>query len=182
VRTRLHKKYTARELAELYPVPHDHVFWEEHIKRVDYTIALLQEYLSRNICVSAADLSCGNGAILRSLDIETKFFGDYAEGYAYQGSIEFTINQIPDVDLFVCSETLEHLDNPDRVLKQIRKKAKHLVLSTPIDETAPSENYEHYWGWGSSDVGGMLLAAGWDVCKFHQLDCDYYSYQIWLCS
>jgi 2-polyprenyl-3-methyl-5-hydroxy-6-metoxy-1,4-benzoquinol methylase len=117
------------------------------------------------------------------LGIETKFFGDYAEGYAYQGPIELTIRQIPNVDMFICSETLEHLDNPDKVLAQLRVKAKHLVLSTPIDE-ADDNNPEHYWSWGTEDIEEMLETADWSKRSLSELRVTghHYNYQIWLCS
>ena len=88
------------------------------------------------------------------------------------------------VNLFICSETLEHLDDPDFVLRKIRQKSNLLILSTPIDES-DSENVEHYWGWGVDDIEEMLIKAKWNprvmqTITFRKL--YHYDYQLWLCA
>lgn len=184
MRTRLRPAYSPEQLAHVYTTPHDHTRWPDHLLRVDVTIQVARWLAALNGCRSVADLSCGNAAIARSLGMDTVILGDFAAGYEHRGPIEDTIGQIPAVDLFVCSETVEHLDDPDAVLRKIRAKARHLVLSTPIDE-ADDGNPEHYWGWGTADVGDMLQAAGWQAVSLTEVKLRptwTYDYQIWACA
>jgi hypothetical protein len=140
---------------------------------------------------SVADLSCGNAYIANTLverhghEWTRLYRGDFAPGYEFTGPIEQTIDEIPDVDVFVLSETIEHLDDPDAVLRQIRAKAKALILTTPDGEDNDL-NDQHYWGWDTEAMKYMLLNAGWNpetltTLSFH--DPVYiYTYQIWTCT
>lgn len=158
-RQRLRPAYSDTELAALYARPHDHRRWPDHHLRVDVTLAVAR-WIGDDIR-SAADLSCGNGHILRELNARRKYFGDYAPGYEYRGSILDTVGQLPEVvDLFVCSETIEHLDDPDKALGLIRNHARTLVLSTPV-EAWGDPNPEHYWAWDRQAVEEMARSAGW---------------------
>jgi hypothetical protein len=158
-RKRLRPAYTDAELAALYRAPHDHRRWRDHHLRVDVTIAVAR-WMAGDGVAAAADLSCGNGAILTATPAEVKHYGDIAPGYQYHGPIEQTIDQIPKINLMVCSETLEHVDDPDFVLARMRERAGMLVLSTPVGAWGDT-NPEHYWAWSREDVEDMLKAAGW---------------------
>jgi hypothetical protein len=179
---RLRPKYTDEELAQVYQTPHSHTRWKDHRIRVNTTIATAKWFEDAN---SVADLSCGDAAIVNALDIETKFLGDYAPGYEYTGPLEETIEKIPDVDLYICSETIEHLDDPLAGLRQIRAKTKYLVLSTPNGEDN-DDNPEHYWGWDDDGVRSMLLTAGFNPVVYQELNFTQpqycYNYQIWGCE
>jgi hypothetical protein len=132
---------------------------------------------------SVADLSAGDAVIINAIQAERKYIGDFAPSYEFVGPIEKTIHEIPDVDLFICSETIEHLDNPDEVLAIIGKKTKHLILSTP-DGEIDNGNPEHYWGWDNEGVRQMLLAAGFipkAFANFRVIDLGY-MYQAWACD
>lgn len=182
-RVRLRSRYSDEELSRIYAVPHDHNQWVDHLLRVQVTAELAQWVADQYGCTSAADLSCGDGAILESLEGVTKVFGDYAPGYPITGPIETTLDEIEHVDLFICSETLEHLDDPDTTLKRLRGWADHLIVSTPIDEV-DDDNPEHYWGWGVDDVTGMLRAAGWEPHTSVELKLrprSVYDFQIHAC-
>jgi hypothetical protein len=117
------------------------------------------------------------------LDADNKYIGDFAPGYEITGHIDQTINDIPKVDLFICSETLEHLDDPDATLKAIRPKTKYLFVSTPNGEDNNS-NQEHYWGWDNEDIKEMLINAGFDPIVYYALDLKQYCYefQMWICK
>lgn len=181
---RLRPAHTPQRLATLYRTPHDHTRWPDHEVRVQATIAVGLELLNGPV-ESGADLSAGSGAILRGLEVQHRIFGDFAPGYEYAGPIEQSIEQIPDVDVFVCCETLEHLDDPPVVLKQIRGKTRMLLLSTPVDAWE-DRNPEHYWAWSKSDVDEMLSAAEFEVVEYADLDFrglgpDWYCFGIWGC-
>lgn len=182
-RQRLRAAYSPEELAKVYPRPHDHTQWIDHQMRIAFT-ALVAHGVDRD-ATSGADLSCGDGTLLRSMPLREKHFGDLAAGYPYHGPIEETIEQIPSVDLYICTETLEHLDDPDSVLRQIRGKAGRLVLSTPVGAWGDT-NPEHYWAWSREDVEAMLEAAGFKVQLYASLDlrmvgADAYCFGMWGC-
>lgn len=183
-RRRLREMPSPEELARIYAAPHNHyIYGYGHYLRVEHTITLGKWMVQDFNLRTAADLSCGNGAILNALPVQQRVFGDFAPGYQLTGPIEETIEQIHPVDLFICSETVEHLDDPDTVLKQIRNKANFLLLSTPIGENDLG-NPEHVWGWDQEAVETMMKEAGWNITKAH-VDLftpgHGYSYQIWAC-
>lgn len=181
-RLRLRPAYTPEKLANLYRTPHDHTRWEDHRIRVGVTVEACRWFVRRGDVRTVGDLSCGDAAIARALDVGTLVLGDFAPGYDHMGPVESTIEDIGPVDLYVCSETLEHLDDPDTVLKQVRAKTRHLVLSTPVG-AGRDANPEHYWSWDRGDVESMLTAAGFEVEVFMPVDLRpagyYYCFGIW---
>jgi hypothetical protein len=182
-RIRLRAAYDTTALDRIYAAPHLHTKWLDHIVRVQVTAALTRS-LSGHV-PSAADLSCGDGAILRAVDADERYFGDYAPGYPYRGPLDQTINQMPDVQLYICCETVEHLDDPDTTLKAIRAKTSNLVVSTPVDAWEDARNPEHYWAWDREAVEDMLTAAGFTVVVYNELDLrpanGEYAFGIWWC-
>lgn len=166
-RVRLRPAYGLDELSRIYAVPHDHTRWQDHVVRVAATAALARS--CAGAVRRAADLSCGDGAVLQAIDARERLFGDFAPGYRFTGPIEATIDEIPPVDVFVCCETLEHLDDPDLVLKAIRAKTRGLILSTPVDAWGDT-NPEHYWAWSRAAVEDMACTAGFEPRVYAELD------------
>lgn len=187
-RFRTRPKYSDEELKEIYKTPHDHTRWPDHIVRVEKTIEVGLRMTDDSFS-SIADLSCGNTAVIRGVggvagkrpvDVSI-YLGDFAPGYGYQGPIEETIDRIPCVDLFVCSETIEHLDDPELVLRKIRQKSSKLLLSTP-NCSWPDQNPEHYWSWDDEAVRAMLIDTGWDPVIYEESYIGMgYNFQIWGC-
>jgi hypothetical protein len=185
IRKRLRPTPTSAELAKLYAAPHDHLQFDDHVYRVDVSSAMAHHLLPPGGTV--ADLSCGNALIARRLQAShgaRMVLGDYAPGYQHTGPIEQTIEAIEPVDLFICSETIEHLDDPDAVLAKIRRKTARLLLSTPDGETDDS-NPEHVWGWDAEAVEKMLREAGFIPDVHTTVDLrpagGVYAFQIWAC-
>jgi 2-polyprenyl-3-methyl-5-hydroxy-6-metoxy-1,4-benzoquinol methylase len=186
-RTQLRPFYSEAERAQVYGRSYDHTRWGDHIERVAVTAGLVAGAVNRFRLTSVADLSCGDGAIVqlarRTALTGRAVLGDLVKrpGLDIAGPIEETILQLMPVDLYVCSETLEHVEDPDELLRRVRDKARFLVLSTPDGETG-SDNPEHYWGWDRDDVRAMLQAAGWNPQSMLTLRSEpsYYTFQIWL--
>lgn len=179
---RLRPAHTPERLAEIYATPHDHTRWADHKIRVAVTVQLASALTGP--VDTAADLSCGDATIIRSLPVTRRYLGDLAPGYDITGPLEQTLDRIPHVDLYVCSETLEHVDNPAAVLAAIRAKTDALVLSTPVGAWQ-DRNEEHYWAWGRADVEELLTAAGFRVILYAGLDLrpggGEYEFGIWGC-
>lgn len=171
LRHRQRPAWSPEELAEIYAGPHDHrVLGEGHTARIDGLIAI-----GRELCPapqSVADLSCGNGVIAEAIAVEgtAVTLGDFAPGFEHRGPIEETIDLIDPVEVFVCAETIEHLDDPEMVLRKIRAKADVLVCSVPICRTpADDANGEHYWAFDREGAEAMLAECGWEPVVYRQV-------------
>lgn len=182
---RLRPAYPPEELHTVYAKQYDHTRWDDHIQRVQATIDFIHAFTITRSRRVVADLSCGDAAIVHGLDgVACAILGDYVDNpaYAFTGRIEETIKLLGYVDLFVLSETLEHIDDPYALLCDIRQHAAHLVLTTPHDEQ-DSGNPEHYWGWDDVGVLDLLEQSGWKP-RHHLLftptgPSAYYTYQLW---
>jgi hypothetical protein len=92
---KLRKFHTAKELAKIYATPHDHaIYGRGHGIRVNTTIQLAKDMAYQAEAKSVADLSCGNGAIVKALNVEKTILGDYAEGHEYSGPLEVNLKKI----------------------------------------------------------------------------------------
>lgn len=191
---RLRPAHAPEKLAEIYAEPHDHRrYGHGHHVRVEETIKLAKRHLPAYHRRSVADLSCGNGEIARRICTNKRnlHLGDFAEIHpsapieAHTGPIEETIGDIPEVNVFVLSETLEHLDDPQKVLSLIRSKAQALVLTTPLECWLDS-NQEHYWAWDRAGVEHLMKNAAWIPRHFATVDSrswgEPYLYGIWIAS
>lgn len=186
MRVRLRPAWTPAELDVIYDTPHDHRAWGYgHDIRVTQTIALAAWLADMAPAATlVADLSCGNAVIPRAIGRPGRqlLLGDYAPGYPIVGPLEDTLPALEPVDLYICSETLEHLDDPDAVLHLIAEKAHRLILTTPLGETSAG-NPEHYWGWDHDGIGSMLADTGWaTVAQVDVAIPDSYTYQLWACT
>lgn len=182
MRRQLRPFYTEAQLRALYAQTYDHTRWPDHVERVAHTTAVLDRLAAEMNAETVADLSCGDGAIVGGSQHpwQRRILSDIA---ATGVPIEKAIADLDPVDVFVCSETLEHVEDPDGLLAAIRAKARALLLTTPADE-ADDLNPEHYWSWGVEDLRTMLTNAGWARCAvelFTPDAVDYYTFQVWTC-
>ncbi|MGX1976988.1 hypothetical protein [Streptomyces kronopolitis] len=169
-------------MAEVYAQKYDHTLWADHVERVQKTIEVVDEFAQISESRTIADLSCGDGAIVRGSrhNWRQTYLGDLTT----TGPIETALLNQAHVGMFLLSETLEHVEDPDRLLSAIRAVAENLVLTTPFAE-ADDGNPEHYWGWDDLDLDQMLDEAGWgerEVELFTPESVSYYTFQIWRCS
>jgi hypothetical protein len=181
-RERLRPAYSDEVLGTYYATPHRHFDNPDHRLRVAITIAMAR---ALGPVQSVADLACGDAAVASAVNAPQRYLGDLGVGYPIHGPIESTIEAIPHVDLFVCTETMEHLDDPDTVLKAIRGKSTTLLLSTPVG-CFHDTNPEHYWAWDREAVEAMAADAGFAPFTYASLDLtsygpDHYEFGIWLC-
>lgn len=180
MRRQLRPFYEDDDLYEVYSTQYDHTKWREHCERVRYTASILRQMAPTSI----ADLSCGDAGIVKTAQLTYMAqLGDITPGWDHRGPLERTIADITPVDVFILSETLEHLRDPDLALRLIRTKVSRLLLTTPIDDE-DDDNWEHYWSWNIDDVGEMLGQAGWvgDVHSYRPSGADVvHTYQVWRC-
>lgn len=183
---KLREFHDVETLAKIYAKPHDHrIYGRGHNVRVEVTKNIVRDAVAMTNARSIGDLSCGNGEIVKTSGVSDVHMGDFAPGYKYQGPLDKTLDEMPNVDVYVCSESLEHVEHPTAVLGQIREKSRYLVLSTPIENWDDS-NMEHYWSWDRSGVESLLLETNWKPNIFLFLDTtvfgEPYKYGIWGCK
>lgn len=181
----------AGELAALYPVAHDSgLYGRGHGIRVHVTIQAALAWQPGGWS-SVVDLSAGDGRIAHGVCSAFPLKGDLAAGPGIEpdwiGPLEDNVQLLSEGwDLFVCSETLEHLKDPGLALALIRSKARQLLLSTPIMGYDGDTNPEHVWCWDRGGVESLLAEAGWRSQLFVELDTrpfgDPYTYGIWIAS
>lgn len=182
---RLRPAYRPEELARIYARPHDDaVDGATHGDRIPRSIEVARKIVADldPVTYCVADLTCGSAAIVNALDPPARILGDIGPGYALCGPIEQTIERIPPVDLFVCTETLEHIDDPIQLLDKIREKTDRLLLSTPVGP-ADDANPEHYWAWDREMVEWKLQVAGFDILLYEEVGpTAYYTFGVWGCA
>jgi hypothetical protein len=189
---RLRPLPSLEQLAAMYPAPHDHrIYGRGHHERVEATIALALQHVDSDDRDVVGDLSCGNAEIAMRIAVPPSYLhlGDFAvlpadlPGTKYCGQLEQTINLMPEVGTYICSETIEHLDDPFGALVSIWDKASMLVLSTPIG-CWDDANGEHLWAWDRDGVEQLLDSAGFEVVAFDHVDStaygEPYDYGIWV--
>lgn len=120
-----------------------------------------------------ADLSAGGSHVTPEIAAHhgvQPILGDFGNvyGYSYVGLLEDTLPTLepPVVDLYVCAETLEHLEEPDRDLATIREHCRHLLLTTPIIEEPWQPSHGHLWTWRRYDIEDMLGIAGFEIIEY----------------
>jgi hypothetical protein len=179
-----------------YPAGYDHTAWADHRVRVRATVCLAITVLGDHApLATVADLSCGDAAIpmaiATNIGASLVILGDALGPPAgptpipvvtVAGSLPGTVGMLGQTAVYVCSETLEHLPDPDGLLAALRPRVRFLVVSTPVGADA-DDNPEHYWSWSAGDVTGMLTSAGFDPLLVATVDPrSYYTFGIWICQ
>lgn len=175
---KLRRFYTPEELKNIYAGEHNPHRWPEHTERINLTRAIAQRLIDANRLKTVADLSCGDGSLVLGLEnIRAQTMCDIHS----HAPIEETVRLLESVDLFICTETIEHLEAPWTVLECVAPKTKYIVLSCPFEEDPAIGNYEHYWSFDASDVANMLMQAGFGALQSNIISGEgwTYTYQIW---
>lgn len=186
--------------AHRYPHGYTHQRWPDHVERVAASVDFIVRHIPPELLDDAivADLTCGDAAIASGVRTKTGcrlVLSDLVDGGQADpvspldctGPIEETAAHLladGEADLVICSETIEHLEDPEFVLRLLRPKTRRLFVSTPLGETT-DDNVEHYWGWDADGVHDLLLDTGWNPVAFEkftpQFEGSPYVFQFWMC-
>lgn len=174
LRERVRPQWTDEQLAQIYTRPFDQraLGWGGDARVVTSSVTGKLLLLGHGSQPKIVDLAAGNGVIARDIGATTGgtvTLGDFAPGLDLHGPADETILRVSG-DLFVCCETLEHLWDPDLLLRRARERFSFLVASVPIWERAEQEqNGEHYWAFDREGAEAMFADAGWEPKYFGEV-------------
>jgi len=180
-----------------YQVERHNDSWCDHIARTNVTAALLAWLQPRSVL----DPACGDGSIVLLTDLTSHidrivlsdiskpncvYLANYGVAHieVHCQSIEDALNTYEEFDAVVLTETLEHLPDPDAILRQARIVGARLIASSP--EMRPGQhdtNPEHLWEFDGDGYYEMLTGAGWSVVQKTHLAFPglVYDFGIWVC-
>jgi SAM-dependent methyltransferase len=143
-----------------------------------HTRRLIGRYLDRVRYRSLVDIGCGNGALLRDLELNAEEvdicgvdFSEVAVESARRATsgrfacLDIESEALPEAfDVGVCSEVLEHLGDDEAALANIRSMCRHVVITVPSGPLGPSSvamgHVRHYT---KADLAAKLTRAGFKV-------------------
>jgi len=159
----------------------------DHVKRYEFAARTIPPSSPRGTRV--IDFACGVGYGSRILfqaghevtgfDIDTEAIA-YAKEH-YQGAGQqpaFKVangnapGELPEADVAVCFETIEHLEDPRPLLIALRSSARMLIASAPNEAVFPyvqdgkvaAYHYRHYL---KNEFNALLNECGWRVTAWH---------------
>ena len=181
--------------ASAYQVVRSNRTWNDHIFRTYATGAAVAWLAPRTVC----DPACGDASIVNAAhslrEIEKAYLSDISapmiaalwgtETHGYEAALNVgpALESMREADVMILTEVLEHLEDPDELLREARKYAPALVASSPLNEFEAHGNHEHVWGWDRDGYREMLVAAGWDPIAYQELSFfpPFYTFQLWVC-
>lgn len=178
-----------------YQVERSNDRWYDHQARTLVTGSLIAWLKPESVL----DPACGDGSIVaaaeRAHPIKQVTVADISEPnwrsvserhpnyLALHMDIAKAIGYVA-VDVVVLTEILEHLDDPDSIVRAARDAGRYLVASSPVMRPGQVDgNPEHLWMFDEAGYREMLESAGWQVVSYTLLGfpATCYDFGIWVC-
>lgn len=179
---KLRRFYGLEELRQVYGHPYQPHLHAEHTQRLEYTAMVADALINNHGIQTAADLSAGDRTLVHRLGGEARFDRVVTHDLSDDGrDIFVALLELEPVDLFLLTETVEHLEAPWDLLEQVWWKTRWLLLTCPLTEPPGTGNWEHYWSFDLVDLRAMLEQAGYVDLEVDTLSGSNwtYTYQIW---
>lgn len=128
------------------------------------------------------DVACGvgygtqllaqRGFEVHGLDRDREALAYAREHYAHKNAFYRVVDAekvapIGDMDAAVCFETIEHIKDPEPMLRALAESTDFLLASVPNEAVFPWKNYAfHYRHYTKDDFESLLNAAGWRVVEW----------------
>lgn len=165
-----------------------------------HRVRVLRRAIRRLRPSSVVDLGCGGGQLLEALDNGTL---DLAGIDLSEAQIEDNRTRLPHIewhaadlaaelppdlaarsyDVIVCSELVEHLDEPARLLAGARALGTHLVLSTQSGPVRPTEvRVGHVRHYSRSEMAELLRTAGWEPVRVWNTGFPFHDLSKWVAN
>jgi 2-polyprenyl-3-methyl-5-hydroxy-6-metoxy-1,4-benzoquinol methylase len=178
-----------------YQVIRDNFVWADHVLRLLATAGAVAWLKPSTVL----DPACGDASIVEHAHalypIEHAYLYDISRPQIAnlkptmshtKGALDIFELQWPTVDVVILTEILEHVEEPELLVRRARDAGKYLVASSPIDESVDVNNHEHLWAWGVYGYRDMLVAEGWKPKAYTEVAFPHsgypYTYQIWICE
>jgi hypothetical protein len=77
----------------------------------------------------------------------------------------------PLAQVIVCTEMLEHLENPRQFLHDLKSRGVvYGVFSSPKNETLDLHEWNHAWVWDMEGYARMFEECGWEIVSHTEVD------------
>jgi 2-polyprenyl-3-methyl-5-hydroxy-6-metoxy-1,4-benzoquinol methylase len=170
----------------------NHLEQEEHWGRMSTAAELAHEAVALYELRSIVDLGSGDGgmlALLADLKVPSWGYDLCPPNVAFAQTArhvrvryaDFLRDKIEWGDLAVCTEVLEHLEDPHGFVRRIAQHSRALVASSPSCESAAVHDPCHAWVWDMAGYRAMIEGAGFSVAK-HVEVAGGYSFQVLLAA
>lgn len=193
----MRQRLTGRDPVD-YNVARSNDQWPDHRLRTLVTASAIAWIEPQSVI----DPACGDGSIVLAADklwgIERVWLSDLSEPNILalvvrldgtrpewslsRAPIEQTMGIVGEYDVIVLTEILEHLEDPDAMLRLASTKARFVVASSP--EMRPGQddtNPEHLWMFDREGYRGLLAGNGWRTVQYTHLNfSSEYDFQIWV--
>lgn len=164
-----------------------HIEQPAHIPRMEKTVEIVNHMFDEGLINSATDLGAGDGGMLALINRP-----DVTWGYDFQPAnivkaaergvnvmyANFVDDDVRIGDLAICTEVIEHLEDPHGFLARLAPQVRWLVCSSPQNETIDWHAAEHAWAWDKEGYVTMLTNAGFYVSNSF----DVIPFQVHLCE
>lgn len=149
----------------------------DHVARYEFAASLLPKGSA------VVDVACGVGygsAILADKGCDVLGIDYHAEALAYarahyaRGTTYFAEQDAARLDLCdwkfdaaVCFETIEHLEDPRPMLRELRRAARKLIASVPNEDCFPYNGYKfHFRHYTPDEFEALLNETGWQITSW----------------
>lgn len=160
-----------------------HLEQPDHGDRLKYTALRVRMLARKADAGTIVDLGCGDGGMLTLLE------GLDAWGYdlcpanvkAARAERDVPVTLLDVVahpervvwgDLAVCTEMLEHLADPHAFVREVGKRCRAIVASSPVNEDSGAHYEFHAWAWDQDGYRALIEQAGFRIFT-HSVVRDY---------
>lgn len=121
---------------------------------------------------SAVDLGCGDGGLLyliKDIGITSWGYDLMPTNVEYGRNVrgvdvrytDFNSDDIEYGDIAIMTETLEHMIDPHKVVREL--PSKYLIASSPYNENDVNHYEFHLWAWDSAGYDALITQGGYRI-------------------
>lgn len=158
--------YEGREVA-------NHLDHDNHAERIQ-TAAAYVKYAVEMGAKSAVDLGCGDGGLLsliKDMPITSWGYDLMPTNVEYGRNVrgvdvrytDFNFDDIEYGDIAIMTETLEHMLDPHKVVREL--PSKYLIASSPYNESDVNHYEFHLWAWDHQGYDELITQGGYSILK-----------------